>query len=123
MMRIEMRPEISHDALILFDERWIEFKNLIEFLMLKRGHKQVIRLVGQSALLNKLKALALRADLEILTSQFMLEDVRKSTTFDIFQKFVPWNDQLELDYVIYIGNPKAVSQAKEVEEKSKVNKN
>ncbi len=113
-----MRPEILHDALILFDERWIEFKNLIEFLMLKRGHKQVIRLVGQSALLNKLKALALRADLKILTSQFMLEDVRKSTTFDIFQKHVPWNDQLELDYVIYIGNPKAVSQAKEVEEKN-----
>jgi hypothetical protein len=112
-----MRPEILHDALILFDERWIEFKNLIEFIMLKRGHKQVIRFVGQSALLNKLKALALRSGLEIMTSQFMLKDVRKNTTFDVFQKHVPWNDQLELDYVIYIGNPNAVSQAKEIEEK------
>jgi hypothetical protein len=112
-----MRPEILHDALILFDERWIEFKNLIEFIMLKRGHKQVIRFVGRSALLKKLKALALKSDLEIMTSQFMLKDVRKSTTFDVFQKHVPWNDQLELDYVIYIGKTNAVRQAKEIEEK------
>jgi hypothetical protein len=112
---MEMHPAILHDALILLDGGWIEFKNLIEFLMLERGHKQIIRLVGKSALLNKLKALALRADLEILTSEFMLENVRESTVFDIFQRHVPWDNQLDLDYVIYIGNSKAVVQAKEIE--------
>lgn len=104
-----------NDFLNISTGEGLEFKNFIELLSLLEGNKKVMRLVVRKNLYQKLIMIFDALGIYYLKSTFMLETIWSTNTFDYFQNRIDYQDDLDLDFVLFLGEKKSVKKALDIE--------
>lgn len=99
----------------LYVTRKIQFKNIIEFVLMLTGRKSTIRLVGDSNLYHEIKSEIDKYGFSSEKSDFMLRTVKKTCTDDHFHEYVHYENNHDGELVIYIGANEKAAEAKYAE--------
>lgn len=99
----------------LYVSRKIQFKNIIEFVLMLTERKSTIRLVGNLNLYHEIKSEIYKYGFSCEKSDFMLRTVKKTYTDDHFHEYVHNEKNHDGELVIYIGANDRPANAKYAE--------
>lgn len=99
----------------LYVSRKIQFKNIIEFVLMLTERKTTIRLVGDLNLYHEIKSEIHKHGFSCEKSDFMLRTVKKTYTDDHFHEYVHDENNHDGELVIYIGANDKAAEAKYAE--------